>query len=82
LDAIIGQAITGVVTLGLAYIGYLRLKAGTDRLKNDVADVHTAVNSNLTLQQERNEQLTAALTAGGVVVPPPAQPGTTPTPEH
>jgi hypothetical protein len=76
MDTIIGQAITGVVTLGVAYIGYLKIKAGQKEVKQDVAnvkqdvaDVHTAVNSNLTVQQDRNEQLTAALTASNIAVP-------------
>jgi hypothetical protein len=50
----------GVILAGLI-LGYRQGRA-----------THKAVNSNLTLQQERNEQLTAALTEGGVDVPRPA----------
>jgi hypothetical protein len=75
--AVIGQIISGVVTIALAYIGYLRLKA-TTASKGDVQAVHTLVNNQLDRQLDRNAQLTASLTAAGVVVPPHATPSVPP----
>jgi hypothetical protein len=71
----ISQIITGVVTLGVAYIGYLRIKATTASksdvhdVKADVAGVHTLVNNQLDRQLQYNGQLAAALTAAGQDVP-------------
>jgi hypothetical protein len=73
----IGQIISGVVTLGLAWIGYLRLKASTDgvkqdvgSVKSDVANVTHLVNSHADNQDARIGQLTRTLTGAGVDVPP------------
>jgi hypothetical protein len=68
LTEVIAAVASPVVTLGLAYIGYLKLKA-TTASKSDVAQVHTLVNNQLDQQLRRNDQLTRALTAGGVTVP-------------
>ena len=71
----ITSIVSGVVTLGLAWIGYLRLKA-------QGASTHTLVNARSDRQDIRIDQLTRSLTAGGVEVPPAAPPGTGPTPER
>jgi hypothetical protein len=65
----ITSIVSGLVTLGLAWIGYLRLKAETAGVKSDVRDVHTLVNNQLDTQLTRNDQLTRSLTAAGVDVP-------------
>jgi len=70
----ITQVITTVcgmfITLGLAWIGYLKLRAGNDSVKSDVHDVHALVNNQLDRQLDRNAQLTRTLTGAGVDVPP------------
>jgi hypothetical protein len=73
--SIVTPICSGLVTLGLAYIGYLRLKAQTTSVRSDVRDVHTLVNNQLDTQLTRNDQLTRTLTAAGVDVParPPEQ---------
>jgi hypothetical protein len=65
----ITSVVSGVVTLGLAWIGYLRLKAETAGVKSDVHEVHTLVNNQLDTQLDRNDQLTRTLTNAGVDVP-------------
>jgi hypothetical protein len=55
-----------VVTVATLITGFLlQLRQGKA--------THTAVNSNLTFQQTRNEQLTAALTKAAIPVPPPPE---------
>lgn len=65
IAAIVGQAVTVI----LAYIGYLKVTRSVTGVKSDVQVVHDAVNSNLTVAQNRNEQLTSALTAAAIPVP-------------
>jgi succinyl-CoA synthetase alpha subunit len=63
LDAsIVTTVCTTVVTVVTLIIGFLSLRKQGNA-------THAAVNSNLSLQQERNEQLTAALTSANVIVP-------------
>jgi hypothetical protein len=59
-----------IITLGLAWIGYLKLRAGNEGVKSDVRDVHSLVNNQLDRQLDRNAQLTRTLTGAGVDVPP------------
>jgi hypothetical protein len=60
--AAITEICSTVVTVATLIIGFLAQSRATSK-------VHDAVNSNLTAQQDRNEQLTRTLTAAGVVVP-------------
>lgn len=46
-DAIIGQIIAGTVTLGLAYIAYLNLKAGQKKVETKVDAVQKDVNGKM-----------------------------------
>jgi hypothetical protein len=74
---VITTAIGAAVTLGLAYIGYLKLrlaqKATTTNVANvasRVEEVHTLANNLSDTQNARIDQLTASLTAKGIDVPP------------
>lgn len=42
-DALIGQIITGIVTLGVALIGYLKLRAGQKNVEGKVDTYHKEV---------------------------------------
>jgi hypothetical protein len=42
-DALVGQIITGVVTLGLALIGYLKLKSGQVKAEGKMDTYHKEV---------------------------------------
>lgn len=58
----ITQICTAAVTIVTLILGFLSQRKQGNQ-------IHTAVNSNLTQAQNRNEQLTAALTASNIDVP-------------
>ena len=65
-----------VVTLAGIVVGYLKLRleqrktnVHVSAVSDKVEVVRQDVNSNLTTAQNRNEQLTAQLTASGIAVP-------------
>ena len=63
-------AMAGIIaTFVTTLLGMILNRNRTNAVSAKVDDVHTLVNSNLTVAQNRNEQLTAALTAGNVNVP-------------
>jgi hypothetical protein len=63
-------AMAGIIaTFITTVLGMVLSRNRTNVVSAKVDDVHTLVNSNLTAAQDRNEQLTAALTAGNVNVP-------------
>ena len=63
------QAITAVAALGAASLGARNAKR-INGVHKDVTTVHEAVNNTAQKQNRRTDQLTAALTAANVPVPP------------
>ena len=62
-----------ITTIIVALITNATLIVGFFAQRKQGSEIHTAVNSNLTTAQNRNEQLTAALTSAAIPVPRSAE---------
>ena len=61
--------VTGLVTITGLVIGYLKLRLQARDTKQDIADVHTLVNTRSDKQDARIDQLTGTLNTAGIPVP-------------